>query len=64
MFTADPYATVWPIREATHCAAEQLTRIMPAAVTWARAQLEPRSRRANAAAQLAQLPLRPLLEHG
>lgn len=60
-FATAPNATVWLVRGATHCAAEHITRVLPAAMTWARARLEPGSRTATNAARIAQLPLTPLL---
>jgi esterase FrsA len=60
-FATSPNATVWLVRGATHCAVEHLHRVLPAAFSWTRAQLEPASRTAVNAARIAQLPLTPLL---
>jgi esterase FrsA len=61
VFTPDPNATVWLVRDATHCAAERITRVLPAALTWAHTQLEPGSHTAAAAHRLARQALNPLL---
>jgi hypothetical protein len=36
VFTAHPNATVWAVREATHCDAEHLTRVLPDERRWDR----------------------------
>lgn len=48
VFAADPNATVWLVRDATHCAAEHIRRVLGAAFAWTHARLEPTRRTATA----------------
>jgi len=62
-FRGRPEATVWLVRGASHCAAERLRRVVPAAIAWLAAALAPGAA-TRAGSALARQPLRPLLVEG
>lgn len=60
-FASRPNATVWVVRDATHCAAERIRRVVPAAIGWLNARLHDDALVHKALAGLLAAPLRPLL---
>jgi esterase FrsA len=61
VFSSHPHATVWVIKDATHCAAEQLPRVIPAALGWLVTRLHDDAPAYRILEATLRLPLRPVL---
>jgi esterase FrsA len=61
VFASCPTATVWVVRDATHVAAERLSRVIPAALGWLATRLHDDSVRYRILEGALRLPLRPHL---
>src|SRR5207248_4350812 len=61
VFCSHPQATVWVIKDATHCAAEQLPRVIPAALGWLTARLHGKASPYRILEKILKLRLQPLL---
>jgi esterase FrsA len=63
VFSSHPQATAWVIKDATHCAAEELPRVMPAALGWLTARLHDSAAAYRILQAALLLRLRPVLAH-
>jgi esterase FrsA len=61
VFSTHRRANVWVIKDATHCAAEQLARVIPAALGWLTARLHDDAAAYRILEAVLQLRLRPVL---